>query len=398
MKREEYDIAIAGAGIAGLIATACFARAGFHVLTVDPKPPVIDPLDANADLRSTAFLRPARDLLIRAGVWERLAPFAQPLEVMRLADAGGAENEIRYLADFNATEIGEQAFAWNIPNWRLRRELDAEIRDTGMAEIAYGAPLGRMTQRNDHILSAVQDRLFAARLLIGADGRHSPTRINAQIDVSTTRYGQKALAFTIRHSDAHHNISTEIHRSGGPFTLVPLPDRDGQPHSAVVWMERATKAAVLFDLDEPAFNAVLNERSCGVLGDIQLASRRTIWPIISQKARALTAPRIALVAEAAHVVPPIGAQGLNMSLADIECLLDVAVAAPDALGHSAQLGKYERSRLPDISLRHRGIDMLNRAALSESAGLRDLRLAGLKFLHQTAPIRKSLMTKGLGRR
>jgi 2-octaprenyl-6-methoxyphenol hydroxylase len=58
------------------------------------------------------------------------------------------------------------------------------------------------------------------------------------IGVRTTRYGQKALAFAVTHPEPHRNVSTEIHRSGGPFTLVPLPDREGKPASAVVWMER----------------------------------------------------------------------------------------------------------------------------------------------------------------
>ncbi len=153
----------------------------------------------------------------------------------------------------------------------------------------------------------------------------------------TTRYGQKALAFAVTHPIPHDNVSTEIHRSGGPFTLVPLPDLNGMPSSAVVWMEEGPEVQRLAALPQAEFEAAMNARSCCLLGPLTLASRRTVWPIISQIAERMYAERIALVAEAAHVVPPIGAQGLNMSLGDMRVLLELAEAAPDRLGDAAML-------------------------------------------------------------
>jgi 2-octaprenyl-6-methoxyphenol hydroxylase len=108
-----------------------------------------------------------------------------------------------------------------------------------------------------------------------------------------------------------------VHRSGGPFTLVPLPDRDGETGSAVVWMETGPEVARLAALPVPAFEAEMTARSCRHPGPLTLASRRSVWPIISQIAARMSGPRTVLMAEAAHVVPPIGAQGLNMSLADL---------------------------------------------------------------------------------
>jgi len=216
--------------------------------------------------------------------------------------------------------------------------------------------------------------------------------------VQTTRYGQKALAFAVTHELPHENISTEIHRTGGPFTLVPLPDHDGKPSSAIVWMEEGPKAAALHSMEKDAFTDAMNTRSCGVLGQLTLASQRTIWPIISQHAERLNGERLALVAEAAHVLPPIGAQGLNMSLADLRALRDLAVARPEGLGDVQMLDAYHTARIADIRMRVAGITLLNRTSMLSAPPLRDVRAAGLNALYSVAPVRKALMQLGLGAR
>jgi 2-octaprenyl-6-methoxyphenol hydroxylase len=127
-----------------------------------------------------------------------------------------------------------------------------------------------------------------------------------------------------------------------------------------------------------------------------LASKRSIWPIISQTASALSGQRIALIAEAAHVVPPIGAQGLNMSLRDMGALLEFATARPEGLGDAEMLMAYEKARMGDIKLRVRGIDLLNRASQASSPALRDARAMGLNALYNLGPVRKTLMQMGLG--
>jgi 2-octaprenyl-6-methoxyphenol hydroxylase len=123
-----------------------------------------------------------------------------------------------------------------------------------------------------------------------------------------------------------------------------------------------------------------------------------VWPIISQIAKAITGPRTALVAEAAHVMPPIGAQGLNMSLKDLACLLDLALAAPGTLGSQQMLDSYARARHPDIRLRVTGIDALNRASIAGSPLAQELRAKGIAALHGVTPVRRTLMQMGLGAR
>ncbi|WP_380053187.1 UbiH/UbiF family hydroxylase [Falsihalocynthiibacter sp. SS001] len=397
MSRAKTDILISGGGIAGLTAAAAFGEAGFSVICVDPQPPVTEEANSKADLRTTAFLQPSRETLQRAGLWDRLEPYAAPLATMRIVDAGGETPEPRIIKDFNADEISELPFGWNLPNWLLRREIIAKIQELEDVTFLSGVKTERvLTRVSEAIVSLSNGQSVSARLLIAADGRNSSVREALEIPVKTYRYGQKALVFTVTHNIPHENISTEVHRSGGPFTLVPLPDTDGIHMSAVVWMEKAAEVERLLTLDEELFNQEITTRSAQVLGPLTLKGRRTAWPIIGQLASRMHGERTALMAEAAHVVPPIGAQGLNMSLGDLRALLDLAIANPSELGAATMLQEYDRVRHREVKIRVLGVDMLNRASMFGAQGLRDLRAGALNTLYSVRPIRKTLMRAGLG--
>ena len=393
---ERTDILVSGGGIAGLIATAAFGAQGYSVLCVDPAPPITDEGSDGADLRTTAFLTPSVALLRRTGLWDRLAPHATALQVMRIVDAGGAQPVARLTREFDASELGDQPFGWNLPNWLLRREISARLDEMENVRFQPGTGTVDVLARDEGAIVTLGDgRRVQTRLLVGADGRDSPVRRALGIGVRTIRYGQKALAFAVTHEVAHENVSTEVHRTGGPFTLVPLPDRAGKPCSAVIWMENGREVVRLAALPPDAFDAELNARSAGVLGRLTLATRLTQWPIISQIADRFTGPRTALIAEAAHVVPPIGAQGLNMSLADLSALLDLSGDDP---GNPDSLAAYDRARRPDAYARLLGIDALNRASQASLRPLRDLRAAALGGLYGIGPVRRLMMRAGLGMR
>ena len=399
MTRISTDILISGGGVAGLAAAAAFGSAGFSVICADPSPPVTDAEADGADLRTTAFLQPSIPVLQAAGLWTRLAPNAAALQIMRIIDAGGVIANPRVIKDFNAADLSDAPFGWNLPNWLLRREMVARLVELPNVTFLPGiATTALLTRESEALVTLSDTRKVSARLVIAADGRASTMREALGIPVKTTRYGQKALTFAVTHPIPHDNVSTEIHRSGGPFTLVPLPDRKGLPCSAVVWMETGPEVRRLAALPTPEFEAAINARSCQILGPLTLASRRSVWPIISQFAARMTGERVALLAEAAHVVPPIGAQGLNMSLADLATLLELAQADPANLGSAKMLVAYHRRRHFDVRARVTGIDALNRAAMIEGQFLRDLRAGALNAFYSIAPVRKTLMKAGLGLR
>jgi 2-octaprenyl-6-methoxyphenol hydroxylase len=399
MTTRHVDIVVSGGGVAGLTAASLFGAAGFSVVCLDPAPPVTERDATGSDLRTTAFLQPSQALLEQAGVWERLAPHAADLQVMRVVDAGGDVAEPRIVKEFDASDISEKPFGWNLSNWLLRRELLAQLEELEHVEFRPGTGFKSLLTRESEARVELSDGTrLTTKLVVAADGRNSPVREAAGIDVTTTRYGQKALAFAVTHPIPHENVSTEIHRWGGPFTLVPLPDYEGRPSSAIVWMEEGPEVKRLAALPQAEFEQEMNHRSCLLFGPLTLASNRTVWPIISQLAETMYSERVALVAEAAHVVPPIGAQGLNMSLADMRVLLELAQAAPDRLGDADMLAEYHRRRHLEVKARVTGIDVLNRASMMRAKPLRDARAMGLNAIYSLAPVRKTLMQLGLGAR
>ncbi len=399
MKREKTDIFISGGGPAGLSAAAAFGRAGFSVILADPSPPVTEGDAEGSDLRSTAFLQPARRLFEDAGLWEGLAPFGVALQALRIVDTAGEPPALRGERAFRSDDMGTAPFGWNFLNWVFRREVMKRLEQEPNVSLRLGRGFRALVTRTDEALVTLDDGTrLSARLVIAADGRNSPVRDALGIGVRVTRHGQKSLAFTAAHQVAHGNVSTEIYHHGGPFTMVPLPDVDGQPASAVVWMNPGRRAAELLAMEPARFNAEMERRSAGLFGRMKLVSRRAMFPIVSQRASRLVAARCAIVAEAAHVLPPIGAQGLNTSLNDIARLLELARANPDGLGSAAMLAAFERARGPDIARRARAIDLFNRVTRSPSRPLQDMRLIGLKMAHDIVPLRQALMRAGMGPR
>jgi 2-octaprenyl-6-methoxyphenol hydroxylase len=397
MKREQTDIFVSGGGLAGMMTAAIFGHAGFRVVLADPVPPVTEAEAEGSDLRSTAFLRPARQLMERVGLWDVLAPHATPLEVLEAVDTSGWPPVIRERRAFRASDLGPEPFGWNLMNWLTRREVMRVLDGMETVTLAYGSGVVDMLAREGEAIVRLDNgQRIAARLVIGADGRNSAVRAAAGIGADTIRYGQKALAFTVTHPVAHENVSTEIYNEGGAFTMVPLADHDGRPASAIVWMNPGPKALALAATDKPSFEDEATTRSCHLFGPLRLESARRVFPVITQTAERLTARRTALVAEAAHVLPPIGAQGLNTSLQDVAALFALAEASPEDLGSDRMLKTYARSRERDIALRARAIDMFNRICRSGEAPVQALRTLGLRAVYDIAPLRRGVMKAGLG--
>lgn len=388
----DTDILIAGAGPAGLAAACALGAEGHRVTLVDPAPPVTGEDEPGADLRTAALLQPARDLLARAGAWDGLAAGGTPLRTMRIVDASAATPVIR---DFESGDVSAGPFGWNVPNWLLRRELLSRVGALPQVEARFGVSVTALFARGAGARVTLSDGArLTARMVLACDGRDSPLRAMAGIGARRVDYGQTAIVFAVSHEAPHDDISTEVHLTGGPFTLVPLADRDGGHRSAVVWMDDTRRQTTRMALDDAAFAAEAQARSMGVMGVLHPVPGRAAWPIVSVLADRFTARRMALAAEAAHAMPPIGAQGLNTSLRDLACLRDLC--ATHAVGGSAMLEAYDRARRRDVMLRMAGIDLLNRTSIAGLAPVQALRAAGVAALHDVAPLRRALMRLGLG--
>lgn len=381
--RIEADIVVAGTGPAGLMAALSLARAGFHVALAGPP--------ANlADRRTTALMKPSLDFLDELGLLDTLRNDAAPLKVMRIADA--TQRLLRSpVVTFRASEIGEEFFGLNIPNRRLLAALDEAVSACKAIERAE-TTVSRWALDADRVEAHLDDgRTVTARLAVAADGRLSPAREAAGIAISAGSTGQSALVLDFAHARPHNDTSTEFHTEDGPFTLVPLP---GQ-RSSLVWVSRPRRAEELTRLSDEDLSLVIEERMQSMLGRVTVEPGRQVFPLSSALPRRFAANRVALVGEAAHIFPPIGAQGLNLGIRDVENLLETAMRHPGDPGAPAALSAYDRSRRPDILARSSAVNMLNRSLLSDLLPVQLLRTAGLNLLEAAPPLRALFMREGL---
>ena len=390
---ERFDIAVAGCGLGGLTAAAAFGAAGYSVCCFDVRPvgPGAD------DGRATAVFDQARILLAGIGAWEALEPASAPLLTMRIVSAADSDGGRIVEREFHAEEWSKSAFGWCVPNARMVSALWERLEALPNVEIKTGTGFGYAIARSTSVLVGLTDgaRLFA-KLLIAADGRNSKVRDGVGIGVRRHGFAQKALAFNVVHEIPHGGTSTEIHASGGPFTLVPMPDAAGRPASAVVWMARGKECDALANMPESEFEAAAYERSFGYCGKLELASERRLWPMQSQLADRLAAERVALIAEAAHVVPPVGAQGYNMAASDVGALLASVEGGKREVGSAGHLERYQRIRKSDMMLRVAAISALNAISIGANESARRIRSAALDAVHRFRPAGRLLVSAALG--
>ena len=394
----ETDVFVAGAGLAGSIAALSYSKAGRNVIVADP---FIYSDNPQVDYRTTAYLQPAKLFLESLGIWEAIEDSAMPLEVMKIIDSSSVKNGdiIKSQKEFKSAEISDLPFGWNVKNSLMRTALKRLIdQQSNCKLITASSAIDLVCRDSMAYVKLSSGKTVKAKLVIAADGRNSILRQKAGISIKTQRFGQKALAFAVTHATPHKNISTEIHNSGGPFTLVPLPDNNGKPSSAIVWMENGEKAKRLMEMETKSFEREMTVRSCNILGPLKLASKRSLWPIISQIADRLYSQRLALIGETAHVVPPIGAQGLNMSIKDIKFLNNLDQKYPDQLGSMDMLSEYQKNRIFDIRQRVAGVSALNRISISSNKLVQNVRAFGLENFFQVPAIKHATMKLGMGNR
>jgi len=304
--------------------------------------------------------------------------------------------------EFHAAEIGLDAFGWNIENDLMAEALAAKVaQPAGMERVAAGIEAYEFSA---HTVRATlgDGREIAARLAIGADGRDSKARRAAGLTARIHRYPQTALTAHLAHRLPHDDFSTEFHTRGGPFTLVPLPASATAPNrSSLVWVMGQEDARRRERLDDEALSREIELGVHSLLGAMRIEGERGFFSMIRQTVPKIAAERLALVGDAAHVLPPIGAQGLNLGLRDVEAIVAcVAEARADGcdIGRPKTLRAYERARRGDVMLRTGAVDSLNRSLLTHFAPVDFARGAGLAALSAVGPLRRMVMRAGIGPR
>ena len=381
-----YDAAVIGGGPAGLAAAIALAQAGASTALIARRVPY-------ADNRTTALLGGSVDFLQALDVWPRCKDKAAPLQAMRLVDDTGRlirAPEVR----FSSNEIGLDEFGYNIENRLLMIALEERAAELpGLTRFDDEAD----TVSPEETVVAIRTRRgksLSARLVAGADGRQSLCREAAGIGVKHRELDQAALTFNVGHSRPHRNISTEFHTPQGPCVFVPLPGN----RSSVVWVMAPKEAERLIALADDELSEAAEKQSHSILGRVQVEPGRHLFPLAIEQARHFAQHRIALVGEAAHVVPPIGAQGLNMGLRDAADIADIAgraIASGEDPGSPQALKAYNSARRADVLSRTFAIDIANRSLLSDFLPMQSLRAAGLHLIGSVGPLRRLAMREGL---
>jgi 2-octaprenyl-6-methoxyphenol hydroxylase len=381
-----FDVVVIGGGPAGLAAAIALAQTGANTALIARRAPY-------ADNRTTALLGGSVGFLEQLDVWPRCKDKAAPLQVMRLVDDTGRlirAPEVRFSCD----EIGLDVFGYNIDNRALISALEQRAAElSGLTRFDDEAD-AISPEEADVAIRIGHDKSLSARLVVGADGRQSLCREAAGIEVRRRELNQAAVTFNISHSRPHRNISTEFHTPQGPCVFVPLPgDR-----SSVVWVAAPKEAERLIALSDDELSAAAETQSHSILGRISVEPGRHLFPLAIEQPGKFAQHRVALVGEAAHVLPPIGAQGLNMGLRDAADIADIvreAMLSGEDPGSPQVLKRYDSARRADVASRTFAIDVANRSLLSDFLPMQSLRAAGLHLIGSLGPLRRIAMREGL---
>ncbi|MCI5060372.1 MAG: UbiH/UbiF/VisC/COQ6 family ubiquinone biosynthesis hydroxylase [Alphaproteobacteria bacterium] len=401
MVKNNPDIVIVGAGHAGLTQTLLLALSGFNVACIDPTP-VDLAQDGKRDGRTTALSYGSMQVMKAAGVWDRILPHACAIQDIQILD-GSSPVLLNFLSEDLKQEISNPAFGWVVENHVLRHVLHQAIQEQKNATLIFGQNVTDFEEQETHMNVFLSDgQQLSAKLVIGADGRSSFTRKWAKIPVREWSYNQQALVCMVTHEKPHQNIAVEHFKSEGPFAILPmLGGEQGQHRSALVWTKevKSHQKNPLLSYDKKTFITALNARFPEFYGGVTNIGKRMSYPLNLIHAYRYTAPRIALVADAAHGIHPIAGQGLNLGLRDVATLCEILVQARESekdIGLNDVLKTYERARRFDNTAMAATTDILNKLFGSEHLMLPFTRKVGLKMVERFLPAKKFFMRQAMG--
>ncbi len=405
------DVVVIGTGLIGATLAVALASAGVSVVAIDRLAPAAM-TDMRFDGRTTAVAWGARRALSRIGVWETMAPHAEPILDIRISD-GRLEPERVTAATsllhlhFDHREAGEgpdraPAMGYIVENRHMRLALFQRLAALPLAVLLAPATIARVERGEHGVETTLGDgRIVRAALVVSAEGRGGGgLRESAKIRVGGWSYGQMAIVCVARHERPHRGVAQEKFLPGGPFAILPMTnDETGAHRSSIVWSERTDLATAVLALDDGSFAREFAARFGDHLGVVAPVGPRFHYPLSLSQAERYVDRRLALVGDAAHAIHPIAGQGWNLGLRDIAALAEVVVDAKRLgldIGGANTLARYESWRRVDNLALLAATDALNRLFSNDIPPLRALRDLGLAAVNEVAPLRRFFMRHAMG--
>lgn len=409
---QNYDVIIVGAGMVGATLACALASSALRIAVLDAQPlPADPPLDDDLDLRVSAITQASQRVFTAVGAWPGMAARRMcAFREMHVWDAGSAHPPVSapliYKGEihFDSADIGASTLGHIIENRVIQAALLNRLRSFGNITLLCPASVASVVITHDGAQVGLghadinRGRPLTAALVVGADGAHSKVRQLAGIATRGWSYAQKGVVATVKTTLPHRDTAWQRFLPSGPLAFLPL--HDGR--CSIVWSTTPEHADALVAMDENAFLAALEHAFGDKLGKMipsSGASHRAAFPLHLQHANAYTAPRLALIGDAAHTLHPLAGQGVNLGVLDAATLAEVILDAYNSgkdIGAHGILRRYERWRKGDNLAMLAVMDGFKRLFSNDLASLHWLRTQGLRLTHRLPPVKNLIMRHAMG--
>ena len=386
----EVDVLIAGGGLVGGSLAVGLVEGGMTVAVVDNLSQK-DVVDAGFDGRAAAIAISSKKALNSLGLWKKIEPEASPIKEIRVSDADSI-----FFLHFDHKDVETEAFGYMVENRNFRKSLVARFDMLENLTLLAPNTITNVERNSGDVQATLADgKIVTAKLIVGAEGRRSPTRDKAGIKLTSWPYKQCGIVCTVAHELSHDQVAHEHFLPSGPFAILPLQNN----HSSIVWTERKDLVMQIMGLGEADFLTELKKRFGNFLGELKVVGPRWSYPLALQFAERAVDQRLALVGDAYHGIHPIAGQGLNMGLRDIAVLAELLTDGKRLglePGDATILNSYERRRRFDNTLMLASTDMLNRLFSNDVEPIRIARDLGLASVNMFPPLKKLFMKLAMG--
>ena len=402
MQKLDTDVVIVGSGIVGATLACALLQQGMQVTLIEAKPlptttdtnPPEQQIDS-IDPRTFALTRASERILTKLGLWNLImSPGVSPFREIHVWDANGS-GEIHFdsatLVEPNLGYIVEQSVLQSALTTRL-----AEFKTLTYYRPAKVQYFHLTTNQTAMQVYLDNNQQLTTRLLVGAEGAHSPTRRLAGIPYKLLDHGQQAIVATVQTEYPHQETAWQRFLITGPLAFLPLIN----PYtSSIVWSIDTPLGQHLMKLDKIDFHQELEQAFAAKLGKIIASSERVTFPLQSRYVLNYVQPRLALVGDAAHTILPLAGQGLNLGLLDAAALSEVILTAQAQrkdFGRYQELRRYERWRKSDNLAMLKAMDSFKYLFSTSSLPISWVRNVGLSFVDVATPIKQLIMRQAMG--